>query len=73
MTGRVAAFDEAKGYGTVEVADGRRLFFHCTAIADGTRTIAVGTDVAFELVAGHGGSWEAAAVTPRADAPRGSP
>ena len=34
-------------------------------IADGTRTIAVGTAVAFEVVAGHLGRWEAAASAPR--------
>ena len=27
------------GYGTVADADGAEWFFHCTAIADGTRTI----------------------------------
>lgn len=57
--GRVVEFDEAKGYGTVEADDGRRLFFHCTRIADGSRTIAVGTPVTFTVVPGHGGRWEA--------------
>jgi cold shock protein len=36
--------------------------FHCTAIVDGTRTIAVGTRVEFEIVAGHQGRWEARAI-----------
>jgi CspA family cold shock protein len=62
--GVVAAFDDDKGWGTVRAADGHELFFHCTAIADGTRTIPVGTEVAFEIVAGRRGQWEAAAVTP---------
>jgi hypothetical protein len=33
-------------------------------IADGTRTIALGTPVEFEVVAGHLGRWEAADVAP---------
>ncbi len=61
--GTVAEFDEHKGIGVVEGDDGRRLFFHCTAIADGSRTIAVGSEVAFHLMAGHGGSWEATSLT----------
>jgi len=65
MTGRgvVAAFDDFKGYGTVRADDGRELFFHCTRIADGTRTIPVGVPVTFEVVPGHHGRWEAAAIT----------
>jgi CspA family cold shock protein len=64
MNGRVAGFDADKGFGEVEAEDGRRLFFHCTQIADGSRTIDVGTSVTFELVAGHLGRYEAVAVTP---------
>ncbi len=58
-TGKVVAFDEHAGFGSVRAADGSELFFHCTAIADGSRTIAVGTEVVFEVRAGHGGRWEA--------------
>ncbi|MCU1376151.1 MAG: hypothetical protein JWO68_3437 [Actinomycetia bacterium] len=65
MSGAVVAFDDHRGYGTVRADDGRELLFHCTAIADGTRTIAVGTPVTFDVRPGHGGRWEAAAVTPR--------
>ena len=61
--GAVVDFDEHKGVGTVEGSDGRRLFFHCTAIADGSRSIAVGAEVVFELAAGHGGNWEATSLT----------
>ncbi len=64
-TGTVVAFDEHKGCGTVRAADGRELFFHCTAIADGTRTIPVASEVSFEVVAGHLGQWEADRLTPR--------
>jgi cold shock CspA family protein len=57
--GVVATFDDFKGYGTVRMPDGRELFFHCTAIADGTRTIEIDTPVTFERVPGHRGQWEA--------------
>jgi CspA family cold shock protein len=62
--GSVATFDEERGLGTVVTEDGRFLPFHCTAIADGSRTIAVGTRVAFSVVAGHLGRWEAAGLGP---------
>jgi CspA family cold shock protein len=62
--GTVAAFDEHRGYGTIRADDGHELFFHCTRIADGTRTIAEGTAVTFEVVPGHHGRYEAAAITP---------
>ncbi len=60
--GTVVAFDEHRGYGTVRTADGRELFFHCTAVADGTRRIPVGTPVIFAIVPGHRGQWEATAI-----------
>jgi cold shock CspA family protein len=59
LTGRVLAFDEDAGFGTVEADDGREFFFHCTQIADGSRTIAVGANVRFDIAAGHLGRWEA--------------
>jgi cold shock CspA family protein len=62
LQGRVVAFDEARGWGTI-ASGGRDHAFHCTQIADGTRTIDVGTDVAFELAPAVGGRWEARAVT----------
>jgi cold shock CspA family protein len=62
--GIVAAFDDAAGFGAVRDDDGNEHFFHCTAIADGTRTIAVGTAVTFVVVPGRRGRWEAAAVSP---------
>jgi cold shock CspA family protein len=64
VTGTVTDFDEARGLGTVATADGSTYGFHCTAIADGSRTIAVGTGVTFDVVAGHLGRWEAAALRP---------
>ena len=60
VTGIVATFDDAKGFGTVrEDNTGVEHFFHCTAIADGSRTIAVGTPVSFDVVPGRNGRWEA--------------
>lgn len=63
--GRVVEFDEHKGYGWVETEDGRRLFLHCTALADGTRTVTVGARVAFDVAPGHLGRWEARGVSPQ--------
>ena len=77
LLGTVVDFDDVKGYGEVSTDDGRRLFFHCAAIADGSRSIAVGAEVAFQVAPGHGGRWEAASVVrlaPQAgEEPSGSP
>jgi cold shock CspA family protein len=62
--GNVSAFDDRRGLGTVTDADGREWPFHCTAIADGSRTIVVGTAVVFRPAAGHLGQMEAAHVQP---------
>lgn len=64
MHGVVTDFDDPRGLGTIE-ADGATYPFHCTAIADGSRTIEVGTPVAFEVRAGLMGRWEAAHIEPR--------
>jgi cold shock CspA family protein len=63
-TGVVAEFDEPRGLGTIRADDGAELPFHCTAIADGTRTIPVGQRVGFDVVAGLVGRWEAASIAP---------
>lgn len=63
MHGKVIAFDEHVGLGEIEARDGQRYPFHCTRIADGTRTVEVGAVVTFEIVPGHLGRWEAAAIT----------
>jgi cold shock protein len=62
LKGTVSEFDEAKGYGNIRTDDGRDLFFHCTQIGGGTRTIPVGVTVEFEIVPGHGGRWEASEI-----------
>ncbi|MGH9035153.1 MAG: cold-shock protein [Acidimicrobiia bacterium] len=63
--GVVVSFDPARGLGEVEVADGRRYPFHCTRIADGSRTIPVGAKVEFVVVPGLPGRWEASGIRPR--------
>jgi CspA family cold shock protein len=69
LNGRVAEFDEAAGLGTVTTGDGTSYPFHCTQIADGTRTIAPGTAVAFEVRPWHRGRYEATAITTLPDLP----
>jgi cold shock CspA family protein len=63
--GVVDEFDEPAGYGWVVADGGRgRWFFHCTAIADGTRSIEVGATVAFAIEPGHLGRFEATDLRP---------
>ncbi len=64
-TGSVSSFDDHRGLGEVTAEDGTTYPFHCTGIADGTRTIEVGTSVRFDVVAGRLGQWEAGAVAKR--------
>ena len=56
--GMVVDFDARRGLGRVRADDGAELPFHCTRIADGTRTIAVGARVRFRPGPGPAG-WEA--------------
>ena len=63
--GRVDSFDDPEGYGTVTSTDpDGTWFFHCTAIADGTRFIEVGAAVTFEVVPGRLGRFEATDLRP---------
>lgn len=64
--GTVAGFDDHRGDGTIRGGDGSTWWFHCTQIADGTRTIEAGTPVTFLIRAGRLGRWEAADVRPLA-------
>ena len=59
MTGKVSSFDEHRGLGEITGADGTVYSFHCTVIADGSRTIAIDTPVDFEVRPGLLGQWEA--------------
>lgn len=62
--GTVTAFDVHRGLGVLTDDQGRQWPFHCTAITDGSRTIAVGEAVAFHPVPGHLGRMEASDVRP---------
>jgi cold shock CspA family protein len=57
--GTVVSFDDPRGLGEVRADEGVDYPFHCTAVADGSRSISVGTSVAFRVVAGRLGRWEA--------------
>ena len=61
-SGRVATFDEHIGRGEIEARGGLVFPFHCTAIADGSRTIGPDTAVRFRLRPGPLGALEAAAI-----------
>ena len=62
-SGRVESFDQHRGTGVVITESGEHFPFHCTAIANATRTIEPGTEVLFEITPGLG-RWEAAALQP---------
>ena len=49
-SGLIVEFDSPAGLGYIDSANGNRYLFHCIAIADGSREIAVGQKVLFELV-----------------------
>jgi CspA family cold shock protein len=61
-SGTVASFEKDRGLGEIVAPDGTMYPFHCTAIADGTRDIAVGTKVTFTIAAGHLGRMEATGI-----------
>jgi cold shock CspA family protein len=57
-TGVVTGFDERRGLGTIrdETAE---YAFHCTQLADGSRSVRVGQPVRFSVAPGRLGGWEA--------------
>jgi len=59
LTGVVRKIDVAVGLGTIEQPDGTTHAFHVIEIADGTRTVDVGAEVTFDLLAKLG-RYEAA-------------
>lgn len=59
LRGLVEEFDDRRGDGTLRTANGERLYFHCVAIADGSRTISPGTVVSLRRGVGHLGHDEA--------------
>ena len=62
MNGNVTTFDEQAGLGTVTAGDGTSYDFHCTQIADGTRSIPVGVAVTFDVRPWHRGRYEAVGI-----------
>src|SRR5664280_2681470 len=69
LIGRVGEFDDDRGLGVIEYGERRRFPFHCTAITDGTRQIAIGTLVACEVSPGRLGRLEAVSVRPLSGMP----
>ena len=59
--GSVTEFDESRGLGEITDETGNVFAFHCVEIADGTRSIAIGTAVSFEVTAKLG-RYEAARI-----------
>lgn len=60
----VVSFDREVGLGTLRTAEGTDLSFHAVAVVDGSRDVAVGTDVLCARRSGHAGSVEACLVIP---------
>jgi cold shock CspA family protein len=61
----VRSFDDGRGLGELVADDGTTYSFHCTAIADGSRSIDEGEVVSFEVVPGRRGRWEASRIERR--------
>ena len=54
--GKVKWFHDAKGYGFIELEDGKDVFVHYSAInIEGHKTLAEGQEVEFELADGDKG------------------
>ncbi|MGD9702157.1 MAG: cold shock domain-containing protein [Acidimicrobiia bacterium] len=64
LNGRVVEFDADRGLGRIDADDGRSFRFHCTQIADGSRSIPVGAEVRFDVLAKLG-RYEATAIAAR--------
>ena len=63
LRGEVTDFDDHVGLGTVRGEDGVDYRFHCVEIADGSRSIAVGAEVGFDVLPKFG-RYEAANIGP---------
>jgi CspA family cold shock protein len=65
--GKVKWFNDAKGYGFIETAEGKDIFVHYTAIQkDGFKTLAEGQAVQFDIVDGAKGPQAANVVASQA-------
>jgi cold shock CspA family protein len=60
--GTVTEFDAHRGLGLIDGDDGAHLLFHCTQIVGENRSLPVGAAVAYDVVPGQLGAWEAASV-----------
>jgi hypothetical protein len=65
ITGVVTEWDEPRGIGVITGDDGTPYPFHCTQLADGTRSTKVDTKVRFQARPWHQGRIEAIAIWPR--------
>jgi hypothetical protein len=63
VTGVIESFDDRRGDGVLLSDAGERFYFHCVAIADGSRHIDVGVRASAERRVGHVGRDEVVAVS----------
>lgn len=60
MTGKVKWFNDTKGYGFIQLAEGRDVFVHYSVIeAEGYKSLKEGQEVDFELTLGPKGEHAA--------------
>lgn len=65
MMGKVKWFNDAKGYGFIELEGGRDVFVHYSVIeADGYKSLREGQDVVFEMEHGPKGEHAVKVVPP---------
>jgi hypothetical protein len=65
VVGVIESFDDRRGDGHLLSESGERFYFHCVAIADGTRHIEPGVRAQGERRVGHVGRDEVVAVRER--------
>jgi hypothetical protein len=63
VVGVIESFDDRRGDGEMRSDAGERFYFHCVAIADGSRRIEPGVRVQADRRVGHVGRDEVVAVT----------
>jgi cold shock CspA family protein len=62
ITGVIESFDERRGDGLLRNGDGVGFYFHCVAIADGSRSISPGVGAEGRRVVGRLGHDEVVSV-----------